>query len=154
MNLIEFDWTYLTGFKMAHSAVKKYRERTIGIIKEELFKSINALPETLYYVPGDEFTFTNEEKFISRIDTLLKKEHLFRNTPFPDAPVIQLGTFHFEKDRFVFDLQETLVREKEHFYTFQNGRNEGDQACSISETINNHVILHNYRINGKLVFRY
>ncbi len=72
MEEIKFDWKYLTGLKMAAIAVKKYRDELTGAIKEELIRPKESTPETLYYLPGDKYTFTSENELIKRINTKSK----------------------------------------------------------------------------------
>ncbi len=64
-----FDWKYLAGLKMASIAVRKYRDESTGAIKEVLSRPKDEAPETLYYIPGDKYTFTSENELIKRIKT-------------------------------------------------------------------------------------
>lgn len=150
MNPINLNWIYLTGLKMAHSAVKKYREETIGVFKEELFKTPETVPETLYYIPGDKHTFLNESDFKSRIDALLKEAHLSRSLRFPSKPVLELGTFKFVHTQFIFEHLGSLMHESDQFYFAK----DNISYPTADEAIINHPILNTYYTNGKLVFRY
>ncbi len=69
MDKPKFQWNYLAGLKMASIAVRKYRDEATGAIKEELLKHRDKAPETLYYIPGDKYTFTSENELIKRINT-------------------------------------------------------------------------------------
>ena len=62
-----FCWKYIAGLKMASIALRKYEDEQTGAVKEILFKPRNKTPETLYYIPGDEFTYTSEEELIKRL---------------------------------------------------------------------------------------
>lgn len=137
---------------MAHSAVKKYREETLGIFKEELFRAPLTTPETLYYIPGDKHTFLSESDFKLRIDALLKEAHLSRNIGlrFPQQPVLELGTFKFMHTQLVFEYHASLIQESDQ-YRFVK---DTETYPTAEEAIMNHPILNTYYTNGKLVFRH
>ena len=85
MSPITFNWKYVTGLKVSQSAVRKYRDDDLGVVKEIVHYAADNRVESLYYVPGDSYTFTKEEDLAKRIQELqIKNQHgkvtLLRNT--------------------------------------------------------------------------
>lgn len=68
--MIVFNWKYVTGLKVAQSAVRKYRDDDLGVVKEIVHFAADNRVEALYYIPGDSYTYTKEEDLVKRVQEL------------------------------------------------------------------------------------
>jgi hypothetical protein len=147
--MINFNWVYSAGLKTAQSVVKKYREATLDVYKEELTRPLKGT-EILYYISQDKYTFQNEYKFRKRISELMSKAHLsndFEN--FPDKKLIEIGSFKFVNGECVFT-PPWVVEKTDGTYRFAEDEKSYSTPLLL---IKSHPTTNNLYLDGKLVFR-